>query len=178
MLFRNDTLRQLNEDHSMAPQIEYMVQSGIISKASGEDHPDLNCLTSVLIGREIARIDCPATPIELADGDIVIVASDGLQFLSDEQIERALIENKSKSSVDITQVLLNELKALDDPEQDNTSLSVIKVHKEVAVVHRQGNLTAPDKTDTDQVVPVARHRSALGQLLQFRSTASSSDQNL
>lgn len=177
LLFRDNTLRQLNEDHSMAPQIEYMVKSGMISKASGDNHPDLNSLTSVLIGREIARIDCPGTPVELADGDIVIAASDGLQFLSDDQIEGALTRNMSKSSVEIAQILLNELKDLDDPDQDNTSLSVIKVHKKAAPLALHGIQSAHAESAAKQVVRVSRPRSAFGQLLQFGRTLPSTDQN-
>lgn len=177
LLFRDDKLRQLNEDHSMAPQIEYMVKSGLLSKASGEDHPDLNCLTSVLIGREIARIDCPKAPVELADGDIVIVASDGLQFLSNEQIEKALIENKLDSSLHIAQALLNELKHLDDPEQDNTSLSVIKVHKQTAAVPRQVKLVAETGSGHEQIVHAVRPRSAIGNLFQSRRASHATDQN-
>ena len=177
LLFRDKTLRQLNEDHSMAPQIEYMVKSGMISKLNGDNHPDLNSLTSVLIGREIARIDCPKAPVELADGDIVIAASDGLQFLSDDQIEAALIRNKSKSSAEIAQVLLNELKDLNDPDQDNTSLSVIKFHKKAASAALHQIQLAPDESVAEQDVLSSRPRSAFGQLFKLGKTLPSTDQS-
>jgi len=177
LLFRDNSLHQLNEDHSMAPQIEYMVKSGMISKASGEEHPDRNCLTSVLIGRDIARIDCPKVPVELADGDIVIVASDGLQFLSDEQIEMVLIENKAKSSAYIAQTLLNELTCLNDPDQDNTSLSVIKVHKEVDAAKHQAARSMEAESAREHIVQASRPHSAIGNFLQFRGPAISTDQS-
>ena len=66
-LCRDGVLIRLNEDHSMAPQIDFMVETGVIPAESGENHPDRNCLTSVLIGSEIARIDCPKDPLELCD---------------------------------------------------------------------------------------------------------------
>ena len=49
-LFRDGKLMQLNEDHSMAPQIDYLVRSGVMDPAVAMHHPDRNCLTSVLIG--------------------------------------------------------------------------------------------------------------------------------
>ncbi len=126
-LYRDGVLKQLNEDHSMAPQIDYMVESGVIPAESGKNHPDRNCLTSVLIGGEIARIDCPKKPLELCDGDVLIVASDGLQFLSNQQIEKVLSTSNTKNSSDIAEILLADLEELGDPEQDNVSFCVIKI---------------------------------------------------
>lgn len=126
-LFRAGALKQLNEDHSMAPQIDLMVASGMLEAEAGANHPDRNCLTSVLLGDKIARIDCPKVPVALLNGDILIMASDGLQFLTNGQIENALVKNIDKSSQEISQVLLAALDQLADPDQDNISFSVIKI---------------------------------------------------
>lgn len=126
-LLRNGTLRQLNEDHSLGPHIDYMVRSGMMSEDVGRNHPDRNALTSVLIGETIDRIDCPERPLQLKDKDIVIVASDGIQFLSNSQISKTLLENSDEAADTIAECLLDELRTLDDPEQDNVCFSVIKV---------------------------------------------------
>ncbi|WP_309665965.1 protein phosphatase 2C domain-containing protein [Tabrizicola sp.] len=127
-LYRNGVLTQINEDHSMAPQIDYLVKSGLMDAKAGANHPDRNCLISVLMGSKIARVDCPPKPMMLRVGDIVICASDGLQFLPDAQIERLLTKNRKKRSTEIAEVLLDEIKRLDDPDQDNLSFCVIKVN--------------------------------------------------
>lgn len=126
-LMRNGKLRQLNEDHSLGPHIDYMVRSGMMSEDIGRNHPDRNALTSVLIGEAIERIDCPDRPFQLKDGDLLIVASDGLQFLSDSQITEIVTEHLEDGSSVIAETLLEELRALDDPEQDNVCFSVIRV---------------------------------------------------
>lgn len=126
-LFRNGTLTQLNEDHSMAPQIDFMVKSGLIDHEEGARHPDRNTLTSVLFGAAIPKIDCPEEPVQLMDGDILVVASDGLQFLSDAQITSVLLQTKHRSSGEIADRLLSDLERLEDPDQDNVSFSVIKL---------------------------------------------------
>lgn len=131
-LLRNGRLRQLNEDHSLGPHIDYMVRSGMMSEDIGRNHPDRNALTSVLIGETIERIDCPERPFRLADGDILIVASDGLQFLSNGRITEIVRENADKGSTTIAEKLLHELRELDDPEQDNVCFSVIKVDLQTA----------------------------------------------
>lgn len=126
-LFRDGTLRQLNEDHSMAPQIDFMVKSGLLGAEEGKGHPDRNTLTSVLFGEAIPRIDCPQDPLELQDGDVIIVASDGLQFLPDDQIEALLRQQSGQASADIADSLLERLMRLEDPDLDNVSFSLIQV---------------------------------------------------
>lgn len=184
-LYRDGVLEQLNEDHSMAPQIDYMVDSGLIDADIGREHPDRNCLTSVLIGGEIARIDCPADPVELLNGDILIVASDGLQFLSNEKIESVLVENHAEKCSKIAELLLEKLEDLNDPDQDNISFSIIKMHnsshlREDEVLQN----TMPDTPEVafssgrakDGLAGAARGSgSALRSLQFFRRQAESSD---
>ena len=126
-LYRDGELRQLNEDHSLGPHIDYMVRSGMMSEDIGRNHPDRNALTSVLIGETIERIDCPDVPFQLKDGDILVVASDGLQFLSNRKIRKTLRDSGKATAARISEALLDELRALEDPEQDNICFSVIKV---------------------------------------------------
>ncbi len=126
-LFRDNVLTQLNEDHSMAPQIDQMIATGQIDEETGKNHPDRNALLSVLSGDEIARIDCPKDGIALQNGDILIAASDGLQFLEHDVIEEIVRALKTKPASEIARALLDELGRLDDPDQDNTSMAIIKV---------------------------------------------------
>ncbi len=128
-LFRDGVLTQLNEDHSMAPQIDFMVKSGLLSKEEGACHPDRNVLTSVLFGEKIPKIDCPEEPVTLCDDDILIVASDGLQYLSNEQIQAALRRNHHLSSNQIVDALMHQVTGLEDPDLDNVSLSLVKLQR-------------------------------------------------
>ena len=141
-LFRDGTLTRLNENHALASQIEFLVSSGLMSRADAMEHPDQNCLTSVLIGRDIVQIDCPTTPFKMMEGDILIAASDGLQFISEERIESLLRFQHKNSAEDISATLAQEIKNLDDPCQDNLSLCVVKVTREGAVAKPQ------DKSET------------------------------
>lgn len=170
-LFRDGELTQLNEDHSLAPQIDFMVNKGLMDPEEGKFHPDRNSLTSVLIGGDIERIDCPAEPVEMLDGDLLIVASDGLQFLTNDQIQTVLRHNSELPSADIADLLLEALNNLGDPDQDNVCFSVIRVQqgprpKRHVVMARQ-----PDE------VPVAtavKRRAAPGSMVArwpFRAQA-------
>ncbi len=128
-LYRDQKLLQLNEDHSLARQIDILVEKGLMDEATAENHPDRHCLTSVLIGDQIARIDCPNKPLTLRPGDVVIVASDGLQFLESSEIEGLIEEKLHLGSTDIARCLISALEALNDPHQDNVSLCVIKAEE-------------------------------------------------
>jgi PPM family protein phosphatase len=144
-LFRGGKLSQLNEDHSMAPQIDFMVKSGLMDPAVAANHPDRNCLISVLMGTRIPKIDCPTRPYELQAGDIIVCASDGLQFLTNAQIEKVLHKYRKSRSTEIAERLLEELVRLDDPDQDNISFTLIKVN-DASVRSRQDQPRGPSPT--------------------------------
>lgn len=126
-LFRDGKLRQLNEDHSLAPQIDLMADAGLIAADIARVHPDRNCLTSVLIGEEIDKIDCPAEPFPLIEGDIVLAASDGLQTLSEMEITLLLNDAADAPAHVIADEIMSEVMACDNPQQDNVTFCVIRV---------------------------------------------------
>jgi len=126
-LFRGATLTQLNEDHSLAPQIDMLVEQGHLSPEDGAAHPDRNCLTSALGAADIPLVDCPDAPVPLEDGDIVLAASDGLQVLSDAEIESLLNRFADLPAQEIARRLMEAVESVGDPEQDNLSLAVVRV---------------------------------------------------
>jgi serine/threonine protein phosphatase PrpC len=132
--FRNGEMKQLNEDHSMAPQIDFMVKSGLLDPIAGKNHPDRNCLTSVILGDRVTKSDCPKTPFELEVGDIVVVSSDGLQYLEDDKIQKILYRYRRKKASEIAGYLLDAIEALADPDQDNCTFSVIKLNHNKPVI--------------------------------------------
>ena len=158
-LYRGGKLSQLNEDHSMAPQIDFMVKSGLMDAETGANHPDRNCLISVLMGMRIPKVDCPVKPVELKAGDIVICASDGLQFMTNAQIEKVVGKYSRKRSTEIAERLLEELVRLDDPDQDNISFTIIKVNdasarpKEARLPRPSMAITRPKRLTTVVVDP-------------------------
>ncbi|MES0863676.1 protein phosphatase 2C domain-containing protein [Ruegeria sp. SCPT10] len=126
-LIRNGEIQKLNEDHSMAPQIDAMVASGQLSAEVAAQHPDRNCLTSAVLGEEIPRIDCPETPMALEPDDILILASDGLQTLTDGTILKLANKTAASSSAVVTQNLMSAVEAAAMPEQDNISVMVLQI---------------------------------------------------
>lgn len=132
--YRGGDIVQVNEDHSMAPEIDAMAAAGLIGLAEATTHPQRNALTSALTGRAIPRIDNRGRPLELRPGDLIVIASDGLQFLDNRHIAETITRNRRKSSGDIAEALLQAVKDLDDPDQDNVSFAVVKIRREKSML--------------------------------------------
>jgi serine/threonine protein phosphatase PrpC len=126
-LFRDNQLQQINEDHSMGPQVDLMVETGALSEADARAHPDRSVLTSALFGERIARIDCPENACDLRPGDTIIIASDGLQYLSEDDIARVLRERPFARSADIVDALMGAVQGLNDPDLDNVTIGLVQV---------------------------------------------------
>lgn len=161
-LFRDNTLVQLNQDHSLGRTIDTMVETGVLSAQDGENHPDRNVLTSVLFGEPIPEIDCPSEPTQLRAGDTLIVASDGLQFLTNSEITNLLRDRPFCKSSDIADALMAGVQSLNDPDLDNVSLSVIQVRhsKESAAGLEHACQTGPQKAEKQSLFQkVFRHHA-------------------
>lgn len=125
-LFRGGRLLRLNEVHSLAPQIDLMASRGEIDAEAARTHPQRGCLTSALVGGAINRIDSPEDAVTLIAGDIVLLASDGLEVLPERDLT-ALLQGMAKAPSDsIAQALMQAVAKADAQEQDNTSVVVIR----------------------------------------------------
>jgi hypothetical protein len=81
-------------------------------------------LMSALMGEEIPKIDCSQAPVELKQGDRLIVSSDGLDTLDAQKIRDCLaIRGKAK---ECAEALLKAVEDVGAPRQDNTTVVVIE----------------------------------------------------
>ena len=89
----NDEVRQITRDHSL---VEEMVRMGGIDKEAARNHPDKNIITRAIGARDTIEIDFFHE--ELKSGDIVLMCSDGLtNMLEDEEIGKIL---KSQDTIE------------------------------------------------------------------------------
>lgn len=87
----NDEIRQITRDHSL---VEEMVRMGGIDRKTARNHPDKNIITRAIGARDTVEIDFFHE--ELKPGDIVLMCSDGLtNMLEDEEIRGILREKTS-----------------------------------------------------------------------------------
>lgn len=126
-LYRANQLVQINEDHSMMPVLEQLVQDGKIKPHELATHPDRNVLRAAITGGEIELVDCPPAGFPLKPGDILIIASDGLQTLDEKCILAKLKRHSTLTADAITRKLLTAVRRAGKPRQDNASINVIRI---------------------------------------------------
>lgn len=91
LLYREGKIERLNEDHSMVPVLERRFLAGKITREQADMHPERYDLRSVLTGLYAPDlIDWPQEPLPMKVGDKIVLATDGLQTLTMDEISRVL----------------------------------------------------------------------------------------
>ena len=114
----NDRIEQVTIDHSL---VEEMIQRGGIDRRSARNHPDKNIITRALGARN--TIEADFFNLELEAGDIVLLCSDGLtNMVEDEDIRRVLKSGRDFKERAETLVQM----ANDNGGKDNISVIIIE----------------------------------------------------
>jgi protein phosphatase len=124
-LVRQGEVRLLNEDHSLAPQIDELAAAGRISWEAARADPRRHYLRSALTGGEIELVDRSRRPLELEPGDVVILASDGIQTLAPGAILDAVERTAAAGPDAIAEALIAAVETAGEPYQDNTTVVVV-----------------------------------------------------
>jgi serine/threonine protein phosphatase PrpC len=131
--FRGGELDRLNEDHSLAPLLDQMVASGQMSAEEAADDPRRHYLRSAVTGDDLELIDFPGEPLRLEADDIIVLASDGILTLVDEEIRDLVAARRDLPPGVIADAIIEAVMAAGDPHQDNTTVVVVKVEQHNAV---------------------------------------------
>ena len=126
-LIRRGELTTLNADHSLAPEIDKLAETGKISWAAARNDPRRHYLRAALTGDEIEMIDLNERTLALHDGDILIVASDGIHTLETEAIAQLVASVDLPEPATIAMRLLAAIEDMDVAHQDNTTVIAICV---------------------------------------------------
>jgi PPM family protein phosphatase len=124
-LVRDREIVLLNEDHSLAPEIDKLAAAGKISWTAARADPRRHFLRSALTGGEIDMVDRSHRPLALRPGDVVVLASDGIHTVSHDDIAR--LAGGAESPATVADALLAAVAAQGDPHQDNTTVVVVRV---------------------------------------------------
>src|SRR5207302_9979746 len=92
-LVRRGEIFLLNEDHSLAPEIDKLAAAGRMTWEDAKADPRRHFLRSALNGADMDLIDRSHRPLALEPGDVVILASDGIHTLSEPDILHVANEN-------------------------------------------------------------------------------------
>ena len=128
-LFRRAEIAQLNADHSLAPVLDQMVADGLMTRAAADADGRRHMLRSAVTGEEIELIDVSKAPLMLAAGDVVILASDGVETLPPEEIAdiiaAAIADGWGADAM--ARCLIATINSRHKPHQDNATVVVARV---------------------------------------------------
>ena len=125
-LYRRGELRMLNEDHSLAPELDRLVQAGKLTGAEAMRDPRRHMLRSAVTGELIDMVDFSERSFDLEPGDCIVLASDGVETLSDAEIAAILSGSMSSSCEEIAKQLIRAVDARRAPHQDNATVLVAR----------------------------------------------------
>ena len=121
-LFRQGKLERLNADHSMAPILADLVAKGDMTEEEAARDPRRHSLRSAVMGDDIHLIDVSAQPVAVEQGDRLLLASDGLLTLSDQEIAAILQKTQDAPLEASAAALIQAVEAAEHPHQDNTTV--------------------------------------------------------
>src|SRR5262249_21058738 len=124
-LVRGGRIALLNADHSLAPEIDKLAAAGKMSWEDARTDPRRHYLRSAVTGAEIEMIDRSRAPVALDAGDIVILASDGIQTLSQKSILEVVQRHAEEGPEAVARALLAAVGAVGEPHQDNATVVVV-----------------------------------------------------
>ena len=124
---RDREIRQLSEDHSL---VALLVASGQISEAESQQHPDRNVLTKSLGAKKRLSQGYvqTVTDIELQDGDVILLCSDGVWDLVNDQELMELFMPMTSTTVLQTAVNQGIKLVLKRGAPDNATLLALRCH--------------------------------------------------
>ena len=112
----------LNADHSMAPFLADLVATGRMTEEEAARDPSRHSLRSAVMGDDIHLIDVSSQPVAVRKGDRLLLASDGLMTLSDQEIAEILRKTQDAPLEDSAAALIQAVEAAEHPYQDNTTV--------------------------------------------------------
>ena len=155
-VFRDGRLHRLNADHSMRPVLQDLVELGRMTEEEALNDPRANQLRSAIFGDAVPLIDLNADGFALDRGDLVVLASDGLETLPDEALAEVIMAGANDAQ-GIVETLLDGITRAGRPGQDNTTALVYRVGGGADSLHATmaGANGAGADVDTVQETPSA-----------------------
>jgi len=123
----NEEIEQVTIDHSL---VEEMIQSGGIDRRSARNHPDKNIITRALGARGMVEADF--FNLELEAGDIVLLCSDGLTNMVEDDAIRQILKS-GDSLKERAEALVQ--RANYNGGKDNISVIIIEPSADVRYEH-------------------------------------------
>lgn len=118
-------ITRLNAQHHYGKILDQAVVDNELSLEEAQNDPNYHALSSAVIGEPIPDIDCPDKPMQLEVGDVLILSSDGINTLSENEIEAIVVKQQKEHA--IVEQLLTEVGVKNKGFQDNVTVVVLNL---------------------------------------------------
>lgn len=126
LLYRRGELATLNDDHSLAPELDRLAAAGQMTEEQARRDPRRHMLRSAVTGEDLDLVDLSRRPLVVEPGDYIILASDGLQTLEMNEIERIIGAYATDGAAAVAGALIRAVELVRDPHQDNTTVVAVR----------------------------------------------------
>ncbi len=122
------TISRINENHSVAGLLDLQVKNGDISQEEALANPQKHMLTSAVSGEKISQMDL-SLPWQIKKNDIFILASDGIETISNERIKEIVLKYApvvtQKNMQNACEALVQEVLSVNKKNQDNVTVILL-----------------------------------------------------
>lgn len=125
-MVEGDELRRLNADHSVAGLLARMVEAGKLAPEEAANDPRRSQLTSAMTGQAVPEIDQNVLALTEGVTATFILASDGILSVSAERMTDTVKAANGQESAQLAKTLVEHVLSAGVPNQDNTSVAVIR----------------------------------------------------
>lgn len=129
-LYRDGKIKQINENHSMASVLAKQVEEGLISAEEAATSPERSQLLEAILGKDIKMLDAPEETLAVQNGDIIILASDGVETCSLTELEEIIANETKNTATNAEQIVAKILAKVEEHQrksQDNSTLNVLRI---------------------------------------------------
>lgn len=121
---RNRELERVNPLHVYANELDELVRQGELSEEAARYDPERTALTSAIQGTVLEHV--AQGTLALETGDVVMLASDGILTLPDDEIVSICAEQGELDAQRVVQTVVDCIDAQGRPGQDNATLIVVR----------------------------------------------------
>ena len=118
-------LQRLNDDHSMKPVLDRLMDTGELPLTGEEYNSQKNMLRSAITGSKVELVDYQWQALRAADYEYLILASDGIDVLGIAEIERIIANASQNSPAKIADNITRSITRVGAVGQDNVTIMII-----------------------------------------------------
>ncbi|MCW2306559.1 PP2C family protein-serine/threonine phosphatase [Rhodobium gokarnense] len=124
LLYRSGELHRVNADHSLAPLLDQMAEDADITREEALSDPRRSSLREALMGQDLTLIDTGES-FPLEEGDVLLVASDGVLTLEPPRLAAHLAAVPASSPEEALAAAFDEIAITGGSAQDNTTAILV-----------------------------------------------------